>query len=61
MLIPDMGERLSWLSGEVGGLRVGHVIFLGSPAAAVPTRPCKLELHGPQQSVLTLHSLRREE
>lgn len=49
----DMGERLSWLSGEVGGLRTGQVIFLGSPAAAVPARPGKLELHGPQDSVLT--------
>jgi 2-keto-4-pentenoate hydratase len=49
----DMGERLSWLSGEVGGLRAGHVIFLGSPAAAVPVRPGQLELRGPQGSVLT--------
>jgi len=49
----DMGERLSWLSGEVGGLRAGHVIFLGSPAAAVLARPGQLELRGPQESVLT--------
>lgn len=49
----DMGERLSWLSGEVGGLQAGHVIFLGSPAAAIPARPGTLELRGPQESVLT--------
>jgi 2-oxo-3-hexenedioate decarboxylase len=49
----DMGERLSWLSGEVGGLRAGDVIFLGSPAVAVPARPGALELHGPQESVLS--------
>ena len=49
----DIGERLSWLSGEVGGLRPGQVIFLGSPAAALPARPGTLELHGPQESVLT--------
>lgn len=49
----DMGERLSWLSGEVGGLRAGQVIFLGSPAAAVPAKPGTLELRGPQESVLT--------
>lgn len=49
----DIGEKLSWLSGEVGGLRAGYVIFLGSPAAAVPARPGALELHGPQEQVLT--------
>ena len=49
----DMGERLSWLSGEVGGLQAGQVIFLGSPAAAVPAKPGTLELRGPQESVLT--------
>jgi len=48
-----MGERLSWLSGEVGGLQAGQVIFLGSPAAAVPAKPGTLELRGPQESVLT--------
>ncbi len=49
----DIGERLSWLSGEVGGLQAGQVIFLGSPAAAVPAKPGTLELRGPQESVLT--------
>ncbi len=49
----DIGESLSWLSEKVGGLRAGYVIFLGSPAAASPARPGMLELHGPQESVLT--------
>jgi 2-keto-4-pentenoate hydratase len=49
----DIGERLSWLSEQVGGLRTGQVIFLGSPAAALPARPGRLELHGPQESVLS--------
>src|SRR5205823_5179195 len=44
----DIGERLTWLSEKVGGLRAGYVIFLGSPAAALPARPGMLELHGPQ-------------
>jgi hypothetical protein len=44
---------LSWLSEKVGGLRAGQVIFLGSPAAALPARSGTLELHGPQESVLT--------
>ena len=34
-------------------LRAGDVIFLGSPAVAVPARPGALELHGPQESVLS--------
>jgi 2-keto-4-pentenoate hydratase len=49
----DIGERLSWLSKQLGGLKAGYVIFLGSPAAAVPARPGRLELYGPQESVLT--------
>jgi 2-keto-4-pentenoate hydratase len=49
----DVGERLNWLSGKVGGLRPGSVIFLGSPAAAIPARSGKLELRGPQESILS--------
>jgi 2-keto-4-pentenoate hydratase len=49
----DMGERLSWLSENVGGLQAAYVIFLGSPAAALPARPGRLELCGPQESVLS--------
>jgi 2-oxo-3-hexenedioate decarboxylase len=45
-------ERLSWLSGEVGGLQAGQVIFLGSPAAAAEVRPGTLELRGPRGSAL---------
>jgi 2-keto-4-pentenoate hydratase len=48
----DMGERLRWLAEQVGGLKEGYVIFLGSPAAALPARPGILELHGPQESIL---------
>ncbi len=49
----DIGERLSSLSEKVGGLKAGYVIFLGSPAAAFPARPGSLELHGPQESILS--------
>ena len=49
----DIGERLSWLAEQVRGLRAGYVVFLGSPAAAVPAKPGRLELHGPQESMLT--------
>lgn len=48
----DIGERLSWLSEQVGGLKAGYVIFLGSPAAALPARPGRLELRGPQERAL---------
>lgn len=48
----DIGERLSWLSQQIGGLRAGYIIFLGSPAAALPTKPGMLELHGPRESLL---------
>ncbi|MCA3748618.1 MAG: 4-oxalocrotonate decarboxylase [Rubrobacter sp.] len=45
-------ERLVWLAGEVGGLKAGQVVFLGSPAAALETRPGTLELRGPEGSAL---------
>ncbi|WP_337844602.1 fumarylacetoacetate hydrolase family protein [Thermus sp.] len=32
----DPVERLLWLAGAVGGLRAGQVVFLGSPAPAMP-------------------------
>jgi 2-keto-4-pentenoate hydratase len=48
----DIGERLCWLSGEVGGLRTGQIVFLGSPAVALPARPGRLELRGPYGSML---------
>lgn len=48
----DPGERLAWLAGEVGGLKAGQVVFLGSPAAALEARPGALELRGPGDSML---------
>ncbi|AEV16346.1 Hydratase/decarboxylase [Thermus sp. CCB_US3_UF1] len=40
----DPGERLSWLAERVGGLRAGQVVFLGSPAPAVPLERGVLEV-----------------
>jgi 2-keto-4-pentenoate hydratase len=40
-------ERLRWLANAVGGLEVGQIVFLGSPAAAVPAEPGVLEIFGP--------------
>jgi 2-keto-4-pentenoate hydratase len=45
-------EHLAWLATAVGGLAAGQVIFLGSPAAAVPAEPGLLELRGPCGSLL---------
>ncbi|GAA5335670.1 MULTISPECIES: 2-keto-4-pentenoate hydratase [Thermus] len=42
----DPGARLSWLAERVGGLRAGQVVFLGSPAPAVPLAQGVLELWG---------------
>lgn len=50
--IGDWRANLRWLAGEVGGLRAGQVVLLGSPAAAVAARPGTLELHGPGNRVL---------
>ncbi|WP_413217762.1 2-keto-4-pentenoate hydratase (plasmid) [Thermus oshimai] len=42
----DPVERLLWLAGTVGGLKAGQVVFLGSPAPAVPlTEEGTLEVH----------------
>lgn len=49
----DLGERLSWLAAQVGGLIAGQTIFLGSPAAAQPAAPGLLELAGPGGLLLT--------
>lgn len=40
----DPGQRLAWLAGQVGGLQPGQVIFLGSPAPALPAEPGVLEV-----------------
>ncbi|MCX7623659.1 MAG: 4-oxalocrotonate decarboxylase [Thermomicrobium sp.] len=45
-------EHLAWLASAVGGLAAGQVVFLGSPAAAVPAKPGILELRGPCGSLL---------
>ncbi len=37
-------ERLQWLARNVGGLRQGQVVFLGSPAAAHPAQPGTLRV-----------------
>ncbi len=49
----DPGERLLWLAERVGGLRAGQVVFLGSPAAAVPPVRGVLEVWGEGDVLLT--------
>nr|PZN40061.1 MAG: 4-oxalocrotonate decarboxylase [Bacillota bacterium] len=48
----DPGERLAWLARQVGGLQAGQVVFLGSPAGAVPAEPGVLEVTGPGADAL---------
>jgi 2-keto-4-pentenoate hydratase len=48
----DPVERLIWLAQCVGGLSAGMIIFLGSPAAAVPAKPGTLEVFSPNGHVL---------
>ena len=45
-------QRLQWLTGCVGELPAGTIVFLGSPAAAVPARPGALEVAGPDGHTL---------
>jgi 2-keto-4-pentenoate hydratase len=55
--LADIGDpigHLRWLADDVGGLRAGQVIFLGSPAAAVEARPGLIELAGPDGVSLTV-------
>lgn len=40
----DLGARVAWLADRVGGLRSGQVVFLGSPAPAVPAEPGTVEV-----------------
>ncbi len=49
----DPGERLSWLAEKVGGLKAGQVVFLGSPAQAVPLSEGVLELWSEGEVLLT--------
>jgi 2-oxo-3-hexenedioate decarboxylase len=50
--IGDWQANLAWLAEDTGGVDAGTVVFLGSPAAAVPLRPGLLELYGPHDGVL---------
>lgn len=53
--LADLGEvtaRIAWLTSEVGGLRAGSLVFLGSPVANVTATSGLLELHGPLGSML---------
>jgi 2-keto-4-pentenoate hydratase len=55
--LADIGDpiaHLQWLADDVGGLRTGQIVFLGSPAAAVDARPGLLELDGPDGVSLTV-------
>jgi 2-keto-4-pentenoate hydratase len=42
----DLGARVAWLADRVGGLRAGQVVFLGSPAPAVPAEAGTVEVWG---------------
>jgi len=50
--LEPIAEHIAWLASAVGGLEPGQVIYLGSPAAAVPAKPGLLELRGPCGAVL---------
>jgi 2-keto-4-pentenoate hydratase len=55
--LADIGDpiaHLQWLADDVGGLRAGQVIFLGSPIAAAQARAGLLELAGPYGASLTV-------
>jgi 2-keto-4-pentenoate hydratase len=55
--LADIGDpiaHLQWLADDVGGLRAGHVIFLGSPTAAVQARQGLVEVDGPDGVSLTV-------
>jgi 2-keto-4-pentenoate hydratase len=61
--LADIGDpiaHLQWLADDVGGLRAGQVIFLGSPIAATEARPGLLELAGPDGVSLTVRLQRSE-
>lgn len=47
----DLGRRVAWLADQVGGLRAGQVVFLGSPAMAVPAEPGVVEVCGGVRSL----------
>ena len=47
-------ECLSWLASQVKGLAAGQIIYLGSPVAAQTAMPGRVELLGPQESLLAV-------
>ena len=47
-------ERLAWLAHQVNGLAAGHIIYLGSPVAALPATPATVTVHGPEGSQMTV-------
>ncbi|MGC8801423.1 2-keto-4-pentenoate hydratase [Chloroflexus sp.] len=40
----NLNQQLCWLAQAVGGLAAGQIIFLGSPAPAIPAMPGVLEV-----------------
>lgn len=50
--LADPGEMLAWLAAQVGGLRRGQVVFLGSPAASVAAQPGIVEISLADSSLL---------
>lgn len=42
----DLGSRVAWLADHVGGLGAGQLVFLGSPAPAVPPEAGTVEVWG---------------
>ncbi|RAQ94143.1 hypothetical protein A4R35_01270 [Thermogemmatispora tikiterensis] len=47
-------DHLLWLAHEVGGLKAGQLIYLGSPISAQPARPGSVRVEGPQGSWLAI-------
>jgi len=50
-------ERLQWLTGQVGELEAGTLIFLGSPAASIPAKAGRLQVIGPDGAQLVAQLL----
>jgi len=48
----DLGLRVAWLADRMGGLEAGQVVFLGSPAAAVPAEAGTVEVWGGATTLL---------
>jgi 2-oxo-3-hexenedioate decarboxylase len=47
-------EHLAWLAHQVNGLAAGHIIYLGSPVAALPAIPATVTVHGPAGTQMTV-------